>query len=224
VNVSIIIPTLNEADHIASTIDFLRILSPHEILIVDGGSRDTTLERAHCADGVIQGPRGRAAQMNAGAAHASGDVLLFLHADCTLEPGALEVAWRVLARPGVAACCFQMHVTAAGWLYRMIDTAATTRVRWTGIAYGDQGLAVRREVFERIGGFPPLSFMEDVFISRRLLREGKLLVAPARIFVSDRRWKRVGIVRQTLRNWTLTALAMAGVHPDRLARFYPAVR
>jgi hypothetical protein len=106
----------------------------------------------------------------------------------------------------------------------MIDTAATTRVRWTGIAYGDQGLAVRREVFERIGGFPPLSFMEDVFISRRLLREGKLLVAPARIFVSDRRWKRVGIVRQTLRNWTLTALAMAGVHPDRLARFYPAVR
>ena len=98
------------------------------------------------------------------------------------------------------------------------------RVRLTGIVYGDQGLFVRRDVFARVGGFPPLRFMEDVFISRALSRWGRVVVAPARVFVSDRRWRKVGVVRQTLRNWTLTALAVAGVHPDRLARHYPAVR
>jgi rSAM/selenodomain-associated transferase 2 len=224
VSFSVILPTLNEADCIAGAITSLRRLGPCEIIVADGGSRDDTLARAGGADLVLSGPRGRAAQMNHGAAHARGDVLVFLHADCTLEAGALATARRSLARPGVAAGCFRMTVTAPGLTFRLIDAAATLRVRLTGIAYGDQGLFVRRDMFDRVGGFPAMGFMEDVTMSRALRPMGRVVVASARVFVSDRRWRKVGVVRQTLRNWTLTALAVAGVHPERLARHYPAVR
>ena len=117
-----------------------------------------------------------------------------------------------------------MTVRAAGPLYRCIDACASARVRLTGLVYGDQGLFVRRRDFERVGGFPPLRLMEDVFLSRTLRRLGRVVVARSRIFVSPRRWQRAGLVRQTLRNWTLTALAAGGIHPDRLAGLYPAVR
>ncbi len=221
--VSVVIPTLNEADRLPETLRYLREQRPHEIIVVDGGSTDGTCDRAAGADRLLHGPRGRAAQMNLGAAHAAGDVLLFLHADCTLEAGALAAAERAVRRPGVAAGCFAMSVTG-GWPYRTIGWGASARVRLTGIAYGDQGLFLRREVFERVGGFPPLRFMEDVFICRALRRRGRVVVLPQRVFVSPRRWQRVGLVRQTLRNWALTALAAAGVPPDRLATYYPAVR
>jgi hypothetical protein len=162
--------------------------------------------------------------MNAGAAAATGSVLLFLHADCALEDGALAEAERCLAARGVVAGCFRMTVRADGWLYRSLDACATARVRLTGLAYGDQGLFLRRATFERLGGFPPLRLMEDLFFSRALRRRGRIVVAPRRVFVSARRWQKAGLVRQTLRNWALTALAAGGVHPDRLAALYPAVR
>ena len=117
-----------------------------------------------------------------------------------------------------------MRVLASGWLYRWIDACATARVRLTGLVYGDQGLFLSRQLFQRLGGFPELRLMEDVFFSRMLRRHGRITVAPSRIFVSARRWQRTGLLRQTLRNWTLTGLAAGGVHPDRLARFYPATR
>jgi rSAM/selenodomain-associated transferase 2 len=221
---SVIIPTLNEAANLPGTLAQVRQLGHCEVLVVDGGSSDGTLEVAGTADRVLVGPRGRAAQMNLGAAQARGEWLLFLHADCRPEAGALEAAQRCLGRRGVAAGCFRMRVTAEGPVYRFIDAAATARVRLTGVVYGDQGLFVRRDVFEKVGGFPPLRFMEDVFLSWALVRRGRVVVAPARIFVSDRRWRRAGVIRQGVRNWTLVALALAGVHPDRLARFYPPVR
>jgi rSAM/selenodomain-associated transferase 2 len=221
---SVIIPTLNEADCLTQTLRSVRAENPHETIVVDGGSSDATCELAREADHLLQGPRGRAAQMNQGAAHATGDVLLFLHADCTLEPGALGAAEHCLRRRGVAAGCFRMSVTAPGGIYRLIDACAAARVRLTGLIYGDQGLFVERRRFERIGGFPPVRLMEDVFLSKTLRREGRVVVAPRRIFVSPRRWQRQGVIRQTLRNWTLTALAAGGVHPDRLAAFYPVVR
>jgi rSAM/selenodomain-associated transferase 2 len=222
-SVSIILPTLNEESCLGETLRLLRAQRPHEILVADGGSTDATCAIAVVADRLLQGVRGRAAQMNLGAAHATGDVLLFLHADCRLEPGALQAAERCLRR-GAAAGCFRMRVEAAGAVYRMIDFCATARVRLTGLIYGDQGLFVRRDLFERIGGFPPLQLMEDVFISKTLRRHGRIVVAPQRIVVSARRWRKTGVVRQTLCNWTLTALAAGGVPPDRLAVFYPAVR
>jgi rSAM/selenodomain-associated transferase 2 len=221
--VSVIIPTLNEAACLPDTLRNLRDQHPHEIIVVDGGSTDGTPDLAAGADKFLRGPRGRAAQMNLGAAHATGDVLLFLHADCTLDPGALAAAERAVRPPRVAAGCFQMYVTG-GPRYRSIAWGASARVRLTGVVYGDQGLFLRREVFERVGGFPPLKLMEDIFISRALRRRGRVVVLPQRIYVSPRRWQRVGLMRQTLRNWVLTGLAIAGVHPDRLAAYYPDVR
>jgi rSAM/selenodomain-associated transferase 2 len=222
-SVSIILPTLNEESCLGETLRLLQTQRPHEILVVDGGSTDATCDIAVAADRLLQGVRGRAAQMNLGAAYATGDVLLFLHADCRLEPGALEAAERCLRR-GAAAGCFRMRVDAVGAVYRLIDFCATARVRLTGLLYGDQELFVRRKLFEEVGGFPPLRLMEDVFISKMLRRRGRIAVAPQRIVVSARRWRKTGVVRQTLRNWTLTALAAGGVSPDRLAALYPVVR
>jgi rSAM/selenodomain-associated transferase 2 len=224
VSISVIIPTLNEESCLAETLHRLRRENPAEIIVVDGGSEDQTCRLATLADNVLHGPRGRALQMNLGAAHAAGDVLLFLHADCWLQAGALQAAERLLRTPGVAAGCFTMSIRAAGWLYRLIDACASARVRLTGIAYGDQGLFLRREQFHRLGGFPPLRLMEDLFFSRALHRYGRVVVARHRILVAPRRWQHAGLVRQTVRNWTLTALATSGIHPDRLAPFYPAVR
>ena len=222
--ISVIIPTLNESSCVAATIAHLRALGECEVIVADGGSDDGTVAQASGADRVLTGARGRSAQMNFGASAATGELLLFLHADCRPEAGAFAEVRRWLRKGGVAAGCFRMRVEAPGLAYRMIDEAATARVRLTGLIYGDQGLFVRRETFDRVGGFPPLRFMEDVFISRSLRRLGRMAVADKRVFVSDRRWRKVGVVRQTLQNWTLTALAMAGVSPDRLAAYYPVVR
>jgi len=223
-NVSVIIPTLNEEGCLGETLHLLRARRPHEIIVADGGSTDATPHIAQSADLFLRGPPGRAAQMNDGARHATGDVLLFLHADCSLEPGALVAAARCLQKPGIVAGCFRMTVQSSSPVFRLIDAAATARVRLTGLIYGDQGLFITRKRFEQVGGFPELRLMEDVFISLKLRKLGRIAVAPRRIFVSPRRWQRAGLIRQTLRNWLLTALAAGGVHPDRLAGFYPAVR
>jgi rSAM/selenodomain-associated transferase 2 len=223
-SLSVIIPTLNEADTITATIRAVRGQQPHEIIVVDGGSTDDTVACTAEADRVVASPRGRSAQMNAGAAAARGDQLLFLHADCNPGEGALSAAVECLRRPAVVAGCFRMRVDASDRVYRVIDFCATARVRLTGLIYGDQGLFVRRDVFEQVGGFPPVRLLEDVLLSMALRRRGRIGVADAAIAVSPRRWQRQGVVRQTLRNWALTALAAAGVHPDRLAAFYPAVR
>jgi len=223
-SISVIIPTLNEAIVIADTIRSLRCQQPGEIIVVDGGSADTTVAEARSADGVLATSPGRALQMNAGAAVATGNILLFLHADCTLEAGALADAAHLLGKPGILAGCFSMSIPAAGWPYRLIEASAAARVRLTGLAYGDQSLFLRRTDFERLGGFPPLAFMEDVFFSRRLRNHGRVIVSGKKIVVAPRRWQRVGLVRQTLRNWSLTALVAAGIHPNSLARFYTGVR
>ncbi len=221
--ISVIIPTLNEEACIATTIAQTRRQNPHEIIVVDGGSNDETISQARDADLVLSSAQGRANQMNAGAEKATGSILLFLHADCTLEEGALDKAKTVLSQRSVVAGCFAMHVPEPGWLYRSIDFFATLRVRLTGMVYGDQGLFLSRKIFDKIGGFPRLKFMEDVFISRRLREQGRIVVIPQKIFVSARRWQKVGLIPQTLRNWTLTALAAGGVHPDHLAQYYPVV-
>jgi rSAM/selenodomain-associated transferase 2 len=218
--VSIIIPTWNEAGGIGQTIRGLRTQKPREIIVVDGGSTDATVEKASDADRVLVSMPGRAFQMNAGGAAACGDFLLFLHADCRLEAGAIRAIERTLARSAIRAGCLAMHVEAEGWGFRSIDACATARVRWTGVVYGDQGLFLRRQDFLRLRGFPPIRFMEDVFFSQRLAC-GRIVVLNKKIFVSPRRWQKVGLARQTLRNWTLTALALAGVSPDRLAAYYP---
>jgi rSAM/selenodomain-associated transferase 2 len=223
--ISVIIPSLDEEANIAATLQNVRAQQPHEIVVIDGGSSDRTAEiAAPLADRFLVGQRGRAAQMNLGAESAAGDALLFLHADCTLAAGAIDESARLLEKPAVAAGCFTMHVPLRNPLYRCIESSASARTRLFGIIYGDQGLFIRHKLFEHAGGFPKLQLMEDVYLSLRLRKMGRIVVANRQIVVSPRRWQKAGLFRQTLRNWALTALAAAGVHPDRLAAYYTAVR
>ncbi|MFW6125366.1 MAG: glycosyl transferase family 2, partial [Pirellulales bacterium] len=126
--------------------------------------------------------------------------------------------------PGVVSGCFRQTIESDRPIYRLLEWANFMRVRCTGLAYGDQGIFVRRALFLREGGFPALALMEDLFLMRRLRQRGRIVILPCRVHVSARRWKQAGVVRQTLRNLIFTALAFSGVHPDRLARYYPHLR
>lgn len=221
---SIVIPTLNEAPRIGAAIDRARALGPLEVIVADGGSTDETLAAASAADRVISAPRGRAAQQNAGAAASRGGVLLFLHADCWLDAKAAPQIAAALADPRRAGGCFRQRIDSAGFRYRALEWGNALRVRLWGLAYGDQAIFVRRTLFEKLGGFPVLSLMEDLFFMKRLRCEGSIALAEGPLHVSARRWQHQGVIRQTARNWCLTALAGAGIPPDRLARFYPHVR
>lgn len=223
-NISIIIPVLNEGPNIAPLIAATRALGACEIIVVDGGSTDDSWDQAAAADVRLKSDRSRARQQNAGAKGATGDVLLFLHADCRLQSGCLEAVRRAMTDSRCAGGCFQQSIDATGWLFRVLERGNAARVRWLGWAYGDQAIFVRRSVFEALGGFPDLMLMEDLYFVKRLRQAGRFVQLTPPILVSARRWKKSGAVRQTLRNWTLLALAHLGVSPNRLARFYPHVR
>jgi rSAM/selenodomain-associated transferase 2 len=226
VRISVVIPTLNEAATIAGTLRRLARQGADEVIVVDASSLDGTAELARSAGVVvIDSPRGRGVQQNRGAAAATGDVLVFLHADCWLDEEAIAALRRFLNRhPRVVGGCFRMHIDGRHPLYRCIDLAAHLRAGLLGIPYGDQAIFVSRRGFERLGGFPDLSLMEDVAFALRLRRLGRVAVVSGRVFVSPRRWARNGVIGQTLRNWVLTVAAAAGVPVSILARFYPHVR
>jgi rSAM/selenodomain-associated transferase 2 len=222
--ISIIIPVLNEAGQIGQLISRTRQTGADEIIVVDGGSSDGTPAAAAGADRVLSGSRGRARQQNAGAAAAEGDVLVFLHADCRLPAEALRQIEAALADPRCIGGCFRQQIDAAGVRYRLLEAGNAWRVRALGWAYGDQGVFLRREVFEAVGGFPDVPFMEDLYLMKRLKSRGRFVLLPARLEVSARRWQQTGVVRQTMRNWRSIALAHLGVPLEKLAAAYTAVR
>jgi rSAM/selenodomain-associated transferase 2 len=221
----VIIPTLNEAACLGDTLERLCRDRPAEIIVADGGSTDGTVQIAERFVRVVRCPRGRAAQQNCAAALATGELLFFLHADCWPEPGWQDAARRVACRRDFVAACFRMRIDDARPIYRLIEAGGDLRVRCFGLAYGDQGILLPRGVFFQLGGFPAVTFMEDLLLMQRVRRLGRVRLLPARIHISPRRWELTGTMRQTLINWTLTALAVgAGISPDRLARYYPVVR
>ena len=218
---SVIIPTLNEAESIQRAIETSLALSLHEVIVADGGSTDDTIAIAQKLDcRVINCPRGRALQQNAGAAAATGDVLLFLHADSWLVPeGRLQIE-KTLASPKIPGGAFYHRIDADGLLFRLVEAGDALRVCFTRIAYGDQGIFLRREVFEALGGFPNVRLMEDVRLMKSLRDYGRLALLPGPLHVSARRWQKHGAIRQTIRNWCLLTAEHLGVHPDRLANLY----
>jgi len=221
VKLSVIIPALNEAENIRHTIGRAGDLNPHEVIVVDGGSVDETRTIATKLDcRVIDSPRGRARQQNLGAASASGDTLLFLHADCWLEPDAsrqMEAALRSSDLPGGVFC---QRIEASGLTFRFMEAGNALRVCCTRLAFGDQGIFLRRDVFEELGRFPDARLMEDVLLMRRLRDWGRLTLLPGPLHVDARRWHKHGPFRQTARNWLLLAAEQLGVSTDRLAEFY----
>ena len=223
--VSIIVPALNEAPGIGAALDRAQQTGAGEVIVVDGGSDDDTVEIARSRGcRVLEGPRGRAAQQNLGARAARGDVLLFLHADNWLAPDALAQVERAMSHPGVVAGAFRQRIEADGLPFRLLEHGNALRVRVLQLAYGDQGIFLRRETFESVGGFPQVRLMEDVLLSKKLRRRGQIVLLPGPLHVSARRWRQYGVIRQTARNWVLLTATALGASPDRLADFYPIHR
>jgi len=225
--ISIIVPVLNEAQGISESLAALAPLRErgHEVIVVDGGSSDKTPDLARrAADRVVSAPRGRASQMNAGAALARGEVLVFLHADTRLPEAAGARILQGLAASGRAWGRFDVRIEGASVFLPVIAFFMNLRSRATGIATGDQAIFVRREAFERAGGFPPLELMEDIALSRSLKRVSRPLCLAEKAVTSGRRWERHGVLRTVfLMGWLRLAFFL-GAAPASLARFYDSER
>jgi rSAM/selenodomain-associated transferase 2 len=219
---SIVMPVFDEAAEIEAA---LQALAPYrqrgvEVIVVDGGSSDSSAERARVlADRVIAALRGRSLQMNAGAAAAQGDVLLFLHADTQLPENADGLVLDGLARSGSAWGRFDVRFDGGG-LLRVVAAMMNLRSRATNIATGDQAMFMTRAAFDKVGGFPPIALMEDVALSARLKRAGKPLALRARVTTSARRWRAQGTLRTILLMWRLRVAYFFGSDPNGLAKAY----
>ncbi len=218
--ISVIIPTLNEESNIGRSITRLEQADIHEIIVADGDSDDRTAEIAESRGAtLVRSERGRGRKLNAGAAAASGDTLLFLHADTSL-PARFEAQVRaILEKPGVAAGAFGLRIDGARRAYRLIEKSVSWRSRVLGWPYGDQGLFLRTETFHRAGAFPEIPAMEDFELVRRLRRLGRIEIAPCEVVTAARRWSRRGIWRTTVLNNACVAAYLLGVSPDRIARW-----
>lgn len=225
-SISIIMPVLNEQEALKKNLPLLGLTPEEELIVVDGGSHDQSLDAARgFTVKVFQSKKGRAAQMNFGAQKAEGGVLLFLHADCVLPGGAFDLIRRALSVMGVSACAFDIAIDHPDLCFRVIERGANMRSRTTGIAYGDQGIAIKRELFMAMGGYADLPLMEDIEISRRLKKEGKLVFLKPPMLTSPRRWLREGLVATTLRDAALAlSYGVFGVSPRRLKKYYTDVR
>ncbi len=224
---SIVVPALDESRGIAATLAALAPLraSGAEVIVVDGGSRDATREiAAALCDRVLSAPRGRAAQMNAGARASRGEILVFLHADTRLPGGALEAIEVALADPRRAWGRFDVRIDGRGWLLPVVAALMNLRSRLTGIATGDQAIFVRRAAFERVGGFPSIPLMEDVAISSALKKLSRPACLAERVATSGRRWESRGVLATVALMWRLRFAYALGADPHRLARRYDARR
>jgi rSAM/selenodomain-associated transferase 2 len=220
---SIIVPVLDEAAGIVASLEALAVVrdAGASVIVVDGGSRDATRAlAARFADRVVEAPRGRASQMNAGARESAADILVFLHADTTLPANALDAIAAGLARTGRAWGRFDATIAGADPLLAVVSLLMNARSRLTGVATGDQAIFVRREAFEAVGGFPEIPLMEDVAISKLLLRRTRPLALEDRVVTSGRRWERHGTLRTIFLMWRLRLAYAFGADPRQLARRY----
>lgn len=224
--VSVLIPTLNEADNIAEAIDSVRLAGDCEIIVIDGRSQDETalLAEKAGADCVLQVAPSRGGQLNAGYRQSTGEILLILHADCRLPPACLSSCVEQLSHFPEAIGFFRQSIRAKGWYYRSIEGGNKRRANWSKMIYGDQGMMLYRQRFEELGCFPEVPFMEDFLFCRRLSWFQKVVCFPEPLSVSARRWEKKGVFWQTLSNWNLSALSFLGYHPEQKPEEYPNVR
>ena len=218
--ISIIIPTLNEEGILGTTLASLRKQAPPtEVIVVDGGSTDNTRDRARAAEAqVLHAPRGRASQLNRGAAAASGNIYLFLHADTLLPPDGLTTIRRTLSQPSATSGTFRLQFDASTPLLRFY--AWCTRWPWIRLCFGDRGLFVERSAFEAVDGYPDWPLFEDLEIAARLYEHGGFHFLDTAVTTSARRFRRNGLLTQQLRNLYLWLHYVCGADPERVAHLY----
>ena len=214
--VSVIIPTFNEAANLPSLLEKIYTSQPHEIIVADGGSTDGTIALAQAAGArTITSPKGRASQMNHGASSATGEFLLFLHADTIPPDGFPQIISETLNRPGTSAGAFRFQLDNEIGTSSLIEELVHLRCKFFATPYGDQGLFLRRSLFEKLAGFPEWPTLEDLGLVRRLRKRGTIRIARARALTSSRRWSKGGTVRTFLKHQTILAGFSLGI-PTRL--------
>lgn len=220
-DISVIIPTLNEEEHLDRLLANLAAYPDLEIIVVDGGSRDRTAALARSRAVILEeSPPGRGRQLNRGVGCASREILLFLHSDTLLPCHFAAHIHATLGRPGTAAGAFRLTIDAPGAQYRLIEWGANLRSRFFKLPYGDQALFTRRKTLLDAGGVPEESFMEDITLVRRLKQAGTIRLAPAAVVTSARRWQRLGVLRTTLLNQVMLAGYLLNADRDLLRRLY----
>jgi rSAM/selenodomain-associated transferase 2 len=225
VRYSFIIPVYQEEEIINSTIDHLIHLQKFadaEIIVADGDYEGSTLrEISNTNVKKILCPKGRARQMNCGAAKSSGDILIFLHADTRLPEKALKKIATLLEDETIVGGAFDLGIDSQRFAFRIIEKIASIRSRLTRIPYGDQALFIRRDYFQSLGGFKDIPIMEDIELMHRIKQgRGKINILKDKVTTSPRRWETEGVVFCTLRNWFLITLYSLGAKPETLAKFY----
>jgi rSAM/selenodomain-associated transferase 2 len=222
---SFIIPVLNEAAHINSLIGHIKSLNRAdecEVIVVDGNPCGDTV-KAVIHDGVrcLVSEQGRAIQMNSGASAATGEVLIFLHADTRLPHHAMAFIEQVMKAKDIVGGAFDLRIASDRLSLKIISRVASLRSRLTRIPYGDQAIFIRKDVFNRIGQYPIIPLMEDVALMRNVKKAGGMIsIIPEHVLTSPRRWEKEGAFFATMRNWFLISAYLLGVAPDRLQRYY----
>jgi len=219
--ISIIIPAINEADNIANTIESIGPGDKKEVIVVDGGSNDDTVSIAKSLGArVITSAPPRARQMNRGADQATGDVLVFLHADTRLPEKFEDFIFNSFKQPKMVAGAFELRMDSPMPGLRLIERLANWRSRFLKMPYGDQAIFISSRVFHQIGGFPVIPIMEDFELVRRLQKQGKIVTLPVPVFTSPRRWQNFGILKTTLINQLAIAAYVMGIAPEVIAQWY----
>ncbi|MBN3906553.1 MAG: TIGR04283 family arsenosugar biosynthesis glycosyltransferase [Nostoc sp. NMS1] len=219
--ISIIIPTLNEAGNIKQAIATTQANLNIEVIVVDGGSSDDTVAIAQSLNvKVISSSPGRAVQMNAGAVAASGEILLFLHADTRLPTGFDEMIRTALQQPGIVAGAFKLRIDASLLSLRWVEWGVKMRSHFCQMPYGDQAIFLTKEAFQQIGGFPELPIMEDFELMRRLKPIGRIVIISTPVLTSARRWLQKGVFKTTLLNQLVIIAYLLGISPERIRSWY----
>lgn len=219
--ISIIIPTLNEAGNIKKAIASTQPSTNIEVIVVDGGSQDETINIAKSLGAkVISSSPGRAVQMNTGALTATGEILLFLHGDTRLPTGFDDMIRTALQQPGTVAGAFNLQIDTSSWGMRWVEWGVKWRSHFWQMPYGDQAIFITKEIFHQIGYFPQLPIMEDFELIRRLKPIGKIAILSVPVITSARRWLQKGIVQTTLINQIVIIAYLLGVSPERIRSWY----
>jgi rSAM/selenodomain-associated transferase 2 len=221
-NISIIIPVFNESIIVQKFISKLLDNSNIEIIVVDGGSQDKTVElvKELGVKIILSSQAGRAIQMNLGAASATGEILLFLHADTQLPTVYQETIIEILSRPQTIAGAFELAIAGQEKSLRFIEKMVNWRSRFLSLPYGDQALFLKASVFQEMGGFSNLPIMEDFELVRRLRKKGKIAIATTKVITSSRRWQKLGVWKTTLINQLIIVGYYLGIAPKKLAYLY----